>query len=130
MSVVDDKMYYGLKAMLSANLNIPVFSEHDTVRGSEYLYVTLDDLETTLPATGASTFIGDFLIDYITSNKSPKAVRNNKSKLLEALAGNTEYRPSDETYYYHGEVQTIEQGEEDDPFEFRVIYQITHTKVG
>ncbi len=129
MSVVDDKMYYGLKKMISAVTNLQVFSEHDTVRGSEYVYVSLEDVETILPATSASTFVGTFNIDYVTNNKNQKAVRSNKSKLLEALADNTEYRGTTDTLYFNGEVQNIEQGEEEDSFEFRIAYEISHTKV-
>ena len=129
MSVLDDKMYYGLKKMLSDKTNLKAFSEHDTVRGSEYVYITLTDMETILPATGASTYVGTFNVDYISSNKDKKAVRNNRSKIAEALADNTEYRSATDTYYFNGEVLNTEQGEEDDSYEFRLVYEISHTKV-
>ena len=129
MSVVDDKMYYGLKKMLSDNTNITAYSEHDTIRQREYVYVTLDDVETVLPSAGSSTYRGVFNIDYITNSKDVRKVRNDKSKLLEALAENTEFNTATTHYYFNGEVQTTEPGDEDEDYEFRIVYEISHTKV-
>jgi len=127
MSVLEDSMFYGLKKMISDKTNISAYSEHDTARGYDYVMISLDDIETTLPGAGSSTFVGTFSVDYITNIKNQRTVRNNKSKILEALADNTEYGTPH--YYFNGEVQTIEQGEDDDEYVFRVVYNISHMKV-
>ena len=129
MSVIEDRMYYGLKKVISDNTNLTAFSEFDTVRGAEYVYIENTSIESILPGAGSSTFVGEFNIDYITNNKNKRTVRSNESKLLECLAYNTEYQTSTTHYYFNGVVVDIEHGEDDDQFEFRVFYQLTHTKV-
>lgn len=129
--VLEDRMFKGLKKALSDNTNLPAFSEPDSTSRAEYIYITNEDMETIVTGNnGSNTFRGTFNIDYITNNKNKRTVRNNESKILETLADNNYFRASNTHYYFNGEVLNMERGEdEDDRYIFRIVYQISHTKV-
>jgi len=116
--VLEDRMFKGLKKVISDNTNISAYSEHDTVKSSEYVYISNETYSTTAPNAGSSTFIGQFNIDYITNNRNQRTIRNNKSKLLEVLADNNYFQTSTISYYFDGEVLDVEHGDEDVEYEF------------
>jgi len=68
-------------------------------------------------------------VDYITNSKNLRTIRNQKSKVVETLADNNYYQTSTVSYYFNGTILNIEDGIEDDPYQFRVVYEISHTKV-
>lgn len=127
--VLEDRMYKGLKKVISDKTNLSAFSEHNAVKGVEYVFITNEDMETTLPGAGSSTFVGVFNVDYYTNSKNMRTVRNNKSKLMETLADNDFYRSGTTDLYFNGEILSIEHGTEDDDWVFRIVYQISHTKI-
>jgi hypothetical protein len=128
-TVLDGRMYEGLKLMLNANSNVSAFSEHETAKGSSYYYISNVSMPTGSLNLGSSTFIGTFNIDFITNNRDPEVIKNQKSKLMEVLADNNYYRTSTVTYFFNGKIIDIVPPDEDDTFAFRAIYEITHTKV-
>jgi hypothetical protein len=127
--VLQDRMFYGLKKVISDNTNISAFSEHDTLKGVEYVLITNGDLETGTPGTGSSTFVGVFNIDFYTNNKNQRTVRNQMSKLTETLADVNHYQTATISYFFNGQILNTDKPDEDDKFAFRVVYQITHEKV-
>lgn len=127
--VLQDRMFYGLKKVISDNTNISAFSEHDTIKGVEYVLITNEDLETGTPGTESSTFIGIFNIDFYTNNKNQRTVRNQMSKLVETLADVNHYQTATISYFFNGSILNTDKPEEDDKFAFRVVYEITHEKV-
>ena len=129
MSVLQDRMFYGLKKTISDNENIFVVIEEETTTSSEYVRISLDDLDTTAPNAGSTTFVGTFNLDFYTNNKDARIVRNLKSRLVEVLGDNTYNHTTTVHYYFNGEVEDTEDGTEDDDYEFRIIYTISHTKV-
>jgi hypothetical protein len=128
-TVLDGRMYEGLKLMLNANSNVSAFSEHEITKGSSYYYISNVSMPTGSLNLGSSTFIGTFNIDFITNNLDPEVIKNQKSKLMEVLADNNYYRTSTVTYFFNGKIIDIVPPDEDDTFAFRAIYEITHTKV-
>ena len=131
MSVIDDKILYGLQKMLSDNTNITVFKEPEAVKGVEYIFLSLEDMATTLPGAGSSTYVSIVNVDFFTNMSNPRKIRNYKSKIVEALADNNYSHTTTETYYFNGTVGTIEPGDEDetDDYIFRIPYNVNHTKV-
>jgi hypothetical protein len=131
--VLEDRMYEGLKLMLRAYSNFEAFSETDRVRGSAYYLITNEDVISGSPGTASSTLIGTFNIDFYSNKRTIAYIRNNKSKLLEILADYNHYSTSSITYYFNGTILGIEDGIkdgiDDDPYAFRVKYEITHEKV-
>ena len=127
--VLEDRMFYGLKKVISGNTNLSCFTEDEKGRGSEYILVSLSDIESVSPNAGSSTFTGVFNVDYITNSKNLRTIRNQKSKVIETLADNNYYQTSTVSYYFNGTILNIEDGIEDDPYQFRVVYEISHTKV-
>jgi len=129
MSVLNDKMFYGLKKMLSDKTNITSYSEHDAISGVEYLLISNATLSTVSPNAGSSTYVGQFNIDYYSNSTNKRIIRNQKSKVVEALADNVFYHTTSTHYYFDGELIDVEDGEDEDEYLFRIIYNIKHTKV-
>ena len=127
--VLDNRMYAGLKLMINTHSNIDAFSDSDTPRGPAYYLISLEDLNTGSPGTGSSTFIGTFNIDFYSNKRLPAYLKNNKSKIIEILGDYNHYSTSSITYFFNGNVLGVEKGIEDDPYAFRIKYEITHEKV-
>ena len=86
MSVLDDRMLYGLQKMLSEQTNITAFREVDSAKGVEYIMISSEDIETESSVAGSSTYIGQFNIDFMSPKRDDKYLRNKKSVIMEALA--------------------------------------------
>ncbi|MBT7082550.1 MAG: hypothetical protein HN929_14010 [Chloroflexi bacterium] len=130
MSVLEDKMLYGLQKMLSEQTNITAFREVDSVKGVEYIMISSEDIETESSVAGSSTYIGQFNIDFMSPKRDDKYLRNKKSVIMEALADNTYYHTATTHYYFGGLILGKDQEPgEDDKWLFRYTYEISHTKV-
>ena len=127
--VLDNRMYTGLKLMINAHSNIEAYSDSETPRSASYYLISNEDIVTGSPGTGSSTFIGTFNIDFYSNKKVPAYVKNNKSKIIEILGDYNHYSTSSITYFFNGEILGVENAIEDDPYIFRIKYQITHEKV-
>ena len=127
--VLYNRMYKGLKLMINSKSNFDAFTDSETPRGAAYYLISNEDIVTGSPGTGSSTFIGLFNIDFYTNKIKDTFIKDNKSKILEILADNNHYSTSSITYYFNGTILGIEDGIEDDPYAFRIKYEITHEKV-
>jgi len=127
--VLDNRMYAGLKLMINTYSNFDAYSETEKPRSAAYYLIANEDLTTGSPGTGSSTFIGIFTIDFYSNKRAPAFIKGNKSKIMEILADYNHYSANSITYYFNGNILSLENGTDEDPFAFRVRYEITHEKV-
>jgi hypothetical protein len=127
--VLDNRMYAGLKLMINAYSNFNAYSETEKPRSAAYYLISNEDIVSGSPGTGSSTFIGTFNIDFYSNKRVPAFIKNNKSKIMEILADYNHYSTSTITYYFNGNILGTEDGIDDDPYAFRIKYELTHEKV-
>jgi len=128
---VAETMVYGLKKAMSDATNLPFFSEGDTLRGLEYVFISGGIGETIDSNAGSNTFVAQYFLDYRSNSKDARTIRNNKSKILEAFADNTYFHTATVHYYLNGRVISVEDSEdEEDGYLFRITITISNTKVG
>ncbi len=133
---VEDKILFGIKTCIEANSKYTVVYNDKDYHGKEYIELVSENVETGELYAGSSTYSTSVAVKFYTNKKDNKLIKYDMEVIMDILTQNNYYKISGVHYYFNGQILGTEfirqqdiDAEVDDPYNFKITYAASHTKV-